>query len=270
MSAAGQQGRGSSSGGRGRGWYGRGGGGRGRTPPSLRSTGFKGDIKGIEEHVFDLIGGSKQAIKYDTRLDKICVYVGNEFDHGDDLVICIKDNLMPASFPDPADLPEDASQAAKHRWKKNCDLVEVRSQQMAANNKRLYTVVWAQSSEGLKAKLGESSMFRGIELARDGLRLLGLVRAAMRDHQEKMAPCAAIYKARKMFIEYRQPECSSVSEYFDQFKSLLEVLGSLDAIPAPSEKSIEHLERLAPSATDADGVIPTRSRSQMKKAVQEY
>jgi hypothetical protein len=87
--------------------------------------GFKGDIKGIEDHVFDLIGGSKQAIKYDLTLDKICVYVGNEFDHGHDLVISIKDNLMPASFPDPDDLPENASQAAQYRWKKNCDLVEI-------------------------------------------------------------------------------------------------------------------------------------------------
>jgi hypothetical protein len=146
---------------------------------SLRSTGFKGDIKGIEDHVFDLIGGSKQAIKYDLTLDKICVYVGNEFDHGDDLVISIKDNLTPASFPDPDDLPENASQAAQYCWKKNCDLVEIRSQQMAKNVKRLYTVVWAQSSEGLKARLGESSEFPEIELARDGLRLLGLVRARL-------------------------------------------------------------------------------------------
>jgi hypothetical protein len=245
--------------------------------PSLRSTGFKGDIKAIEDHVFDLIGGSKQAIKYDLTLDKICIYVGNEFDYGNDLVMCIKDNLTPASFPDPEDLAENASQAAQHRWKKSCDMVEVRSQHMADNVKRLYTVVWAQSSEGLKARLGESSEFPGIQQARDGLRLLGLVRAAMRDHQEKLAPCAAIYKARKMFIDYRQPERSSVSEYFDQFKSLLEVLDSLDAIPEASEKSIAHLERLAPSVPDADGVIPTRGRALMtrgralmKKAAQDY
>jgi hypothetical protein len=85
--------------------------------------GFKGDIKDIEDHVFDLIGGAKQAIKYDLTLDKICVYIGTVFDEGNNLVSCIKDNLTPASFPDPADLSADASQAAKYRWRKACNLV---------------------------------------------------------------------------------------------------------------------------------------------------
>jgi hypothetical protein len=106
MSAAAQQGHGSSSGGRGCGC-----GWGGWAPFIPRKTGFKGDIKEIEDHVFDLIGGSKQAIKYDLMLNKICGYIGNVFDDSNELISCIKDNLTPASFPDPADLPENASQA---------------------------------------------------------------------------------------------------------------------------------------------------------------
>jgi hypothetical protein len=36
--------------------------------------------------VFDFIGGSKQAIKYDKMLEKICGYIGNVFEDSNKLV----------------------------------------------------------------------------------------------------------------------------------------------------------------------------------------
>jgi hypothetical protein len=104
---------------------------------------------------------------------------------------------------------------------------------MNSNINCLYTIIWVQSSEGLKAKLEEASEFRNIEQASDGLCLIGLIQAAM---QEKMAPGVAAYKARKMFLEYVQPSYTSAREYYDHYKSLLEVLHSLGAVPSPTEK----------------------------------
>jgi hypothetical protein len=92
----------------------------------------------------------------------------------------------------------------------------------------------------------------------------------MRDHQDKMAPCAAIHKARKRLLEYLEPEYSSACQYYDHYKSLLEVLRLLDAIPAPSAKSMELMERVATTVTDADGVVMVRSRAQLEKAAQDY
>ena len=60
-------------------------------------------------------------------------YIGNEYDDGGELVKCIKNNLMETTFDLPADLPAEASAAARMVWEKKCGLIATAEDKMRKN-----------------------------------------------------------------------------------------------------------------------------------------
>jgi hypothetical protein len=198
-----------------------------------------------------MVGGSKQAIRYEKTLEKISGYVGNEFDDGGELVICIENDLTLATFNMPPELPENAGAGLLKRWEKKIDLLAVKENKMRKNVNRLYAVVWSQSSDSLRTKLEALADFETVKMARDGLRLLRLVRNVMQDYQDKIFPVVAGYKARTMVLNYRQQRHESVRDYNDAFKSMNGVLKNIGATISPMGAVVE-LVRLNVAANADD------------------
>ena len=80
--------------------------------PAKQGT-YVGTAKELEGFIFDMVGGSRQALMY-----RITSYIGNEFKEGGDLIRSVVNNLTTPEFVIPPDLPATASRASNicSRW----------------------------------------------------------------------------------------------------------------------------------------------------------
>jgi hypothetical protein len=90
-----------------------GGGGRRGHFNRPKQVAFIRTVKGLEGFIFDMVGGSRQALMYEKTLERITLYIGNEFKGRGDLIKSIEKNLSDPVFVLPPDLPVRANQGEK-------------------------------------------------------------------------------------------------------------------------------------------------------------
>jgi hypothetical protein len=200
---------------------------------------FVGTVKELEGFIFDMVGGSRQALMYERTVERITLYIGNEFKEGGDLIKSIENNLSDPIFVIPPDLPATASQGEKRLFEKECDEIFDRKKRYRTNNERLYSVVWGQCAENSRAELESSDDFEDVSRKLDGLGLLRILRSVMQNYQDKKYGPLASFQVKRQFFGYRQHENQSTRDYYEGFKSMARVLETIQATVGPDPGTVK-------------------------------
>jgi Reverse transcriptase (RNA-dependent DNA polymerase) len=235
-------GKGGRGGGRG-GYTGRGyGGNKGNAHDHQQRTSkgpaFAGETAELEGSIFDLVGGSKQALSYTKSIEKLRWYLGIKTKGGAEIAQCIKDDLSEPKYIVPPDLASDATASAKRIHDKLLDKMVDRMDLFEQNRKTLYTLVWGQCAESVRARLEEMDGFDSAEDMMDGMALLRLLRSVMQNYQDKKYGVMAREEAKGMYRKFHQLPGQSPRDYHDAFKSIYQMLATNGAAPKPSNTTI--------------------------------
>ena len=209
-----------------------------QTPSAPKKSAFAGSVKDLDGAVFDLAEGAEQAILYEETLKAILHHIGNTYDNGDDVTGSIVNDLTQVEFDLPADLPENASAAAKRAWNKKVDLVAVSEDKLERNLKRLYALVLAQTSDPLLTKVMEQDEYEDIAATRDGLGLLACIRNVMQDYEDSDYGPEQSRKAKLMLLNCIQRKNQDLKTYYNAFKTMVKVVKSVGANIGPDDATI--------------------------------
>jgi hypothetical protein len=135
--------------------------------------------------------------------------------------------------PDPPD--ETADRTDTRIWEKEVDKYVDRCEYYKQNKSTLYTVIWAQCSLPMQAKLKSLPEYNPIHRNDDCLGLINSIRAVSMKFESHDYLYKAMYAATKKFFNYRQGPKEIEAEYMANFKDLLDAIiyygGSLGEDP---------------------------------------
>jgi hypothetical protein len=119
--------------------------------PVAQKNKFEGQCKELEGYVYHICG-AQQANQYMKTTKEIGLYVSQHYSHGAGIGTAVRTLARPV-IEDLADPALDASLAVKKHWE---DQLKRWSQQMDTleeNISKLYSLVWGQCSDALRAKI---------------------------------------------------------------------------------------------------------------------
>jgi hypothetical protein len=256
------------SGGRGRGRGGRGGrsGGRGRSQPNAGSRSsnrqrFKGNTEGMNGHVFQTPGESKNQTQFTKTMEALAEYAAKNFEYPGD-ILPLFTNLTIPTLQQPADPTDDEakSPAKMEIWKLKLKRFVEREDKLQDNLKASYAVIWGQCSEAMKAKLTSLPNYATFSKKHDCAAILKEIKAIMYRLEGETYVALSLANAHHTYRNIQQGGHESVSQYFKRFKSVVEVLEHLGAsVGDTSKRAIDGLAAADPSFPDATD--PDRQRT---------
>jgi hypothetical protein len=206
---------------------------------SKSSTKFTGSIEQLKGKIFDY-GVSRTEEIYADTTKEIAGYVGRTFSEGG-VMKTIVETLEYPTLPMPSDPPDNATLTEKKVWEEKVKL-HVRSERdIELGVTRLWSVVWGQCTEAMKAKLEGMPDHERIKYQSDGIRLLKNIRTTVYQFQKQKKNAVAMHMAKRKFYTFSQKAGMSNHEYLEKFKTVLEVLESNGAEIGTDEALVDTL-----------------------------
>ena len=197
------------------------GGNGGSNKVFVRSSKFEGKCDDLKGHIFDC-SDSKQADTFVTTKKEISEYVGREYTYGGDARLAVENMAKPA-IPEPEDPPEGASRTQERIWEKKVDEYVKRSSYMDENVKKVFSLVWGQCTEALRAKLQGIDDFKAMWDSGDGLALLKAIKTICFRFESQKNIAHAIHDAKRRFYMLSQGK-STITQYLETFKNVVDVI----------------------------------------------
>jgi hypothetical protein len=119
--------------------------------PPTRQPRFQGKCDELKGHIYDC-SDSRQSDVYTKTTKEIGEYIGRTYRYGSDVRRAVQKLTMP-NMPVPADPAEGANKAIVRMWEKKIDEFVKRELALEENLRTLYTVVWGQCTEIVRARL---------------------------------------------------------------------------------------------------------------------
>jgi Reverse transcriptase (RNA-dependent DNA polymerase)/Zinc knuckle len=180
---------------------------------------FEGRCEVLKGYIFDCTD-SRDADTFSNTTKEIAIHVGSKYDYGADISIAVE-NLELPTLVEPADLPQGANETKKRMWEKRVDGFIKRETMLEENVKTLYSLVWGQCTENLRAKIESVKEYDRMSKARDGIMLLKTIKSIAFNFQAHKHPLQSLYECRQRFERCRQGKLT-VAQYFEKFINLVE------------------------------------------------
>ena len=208
-----------------------------------QATKFEGRCEDLKGHIFDCTD-SRDADTFCNTKKEVAIYIGSKYDYGADISLAVEELVLP-TIDVPADIASNASATVKRIWEKRIDAFVKRETMLEGNIKTLYSLVWGQCTESLRAKLESDKDYVSMSKARDGVMLLKSIKGIVFNFQAHKHPVVSIHEARQRLSRFRQKKLT-VAQYFEKFTNLVEQVehcgGSVGNDPARLEAfmSVDH------------------------------
>jgi hypothetical protein len=187
---------------------------------------FKGAISEMNGHVFECHGEAYSAAQFHRTMEELQTYCSQKYKYGEDistLVRSLEDVDMKQYLP--TDPPAGASRSEEEVWKTEISDFVKRKSQFKQNKSALFSVVWAQCSEAMKAKLRSLDDFNTWEKTRDCLLLLKAVKSiSYKFETQGKYVHSSLFLAISAFYQFRQQSTQSNSDYLVKFKALYTII----------------------------------------------
>ena len=199
---------------------------------TIRTNNEKSRLKGaIDElgHYVYFIGSHKQTDNYNVVTEQIYLYILRKMDHGDDIVLVLKngkdidfDEII-ANLPvPPANANVNVTTAANRRVQKVVD----REEKYNANKVQAYSIIYGQCSKSLQNKIKERSNYL-TEIYNNPVKLLTTIKELAHSYQPDKYPIMSTLKALTTLINCKRREDENVTDFARRFKSAKDIFISL-------------------------------------------
>ena len=200
----------------------RGGKNKNRNNNHKNDSGFKGKCADLAGHIFDC-SKPGQADLYVTTKEEIEDYVGRSYKYGGDIKWSLE-NLEKYNIDEPEDLPDDHTNTQELIWKKRVEEYVKRDIALTENLKTVYSLVWGQCTDILKAKLEALTVYTKIKKDYDVIGLLKQIKTITYKFEEHNYIYLSLYNAWRNFYTFKQGKDDTNAQYLEKFTNMVDVL----------------------------------------------
>ena len=215
------------------------------TTQTNNATKFEGKTEGLKGFVFDT-HGIDQAEKFNTTIKEITEYVERQTDEFSSYAARIlREEVLPTpKLPKkPATTGDaDVDETLVAIWREEIkEHVKVK-RRIDKANENLYGLLWGQTSERIRTKVKGASGYDEMRSDRDSIKLISVLRQVAYNVRHKGCfPATRCYAMRRLH-SLRQERGMSLQVYYEKFKSIMEMLESLQIDPG-TDKGIANFAR---------------------------
>ena len=178
---------------------------------------------------------ARDSDRYLRTLNEIARYAGATLRHGGDIQRTIEESKifripMP-SRPTPVDEDSNEEEILVHEFETDVYQEKVknfvkRKSTLQDNMSKMYSLLWGQCSEPMRAKVKAMLTFEVVKEQMDMIGLLDLIRKSTFDFHSQGNNYHAMIEIQKAQINFRQPKDMSNGDYYEKFNSLAEAYES--------------------------------------------
>lgn len=128
------------------------------------------------------------------------------------------------TIEEPEDPPKDTGRTCTRVWEKRVDEFVKRINYYEENCKILYSLLWGQCTDVLRAKLEALTSFKEISNEADPIRLLAEIKAIVFNFQGQKYQSLSIHEAKRRFFMYYQERNMTCQQYLERFQNRVDVI----------------------------------------------
>jgi hypothetical protein len=168
----------------------------------------------------------------------------------------------------PTDPPTNASRTETRIWEKEVDEHVKRKMYLQENTKTLYSLVWGQCTDVVRARLEAIDTHKDMSEKADSIKLLKEIRALVYNFQSQKYGPHALHEGKRRFYLLSQDKHSTCQVYLERFQNGVDVIehcgGSIGQEPGLVQKVLQDRGKSSNTAT-AD-----ETREAQNAAQQQY
>ena len=193
---------------------------------------FKGSIENMNGHVFEMFGEGAPTTQFTRTCEELEGYALRTYRYGTDMQYLIK------NFEEPTvEVPDDpvasvkseggkmtVSESQKYIWHAELKDHVLRVRMKKENKANMYSVIWAQCSRAMQAKLKTSSQFGKIEKTYDCLAMLEEIKCISYKFETRGYIYTSLHEAKTAFFKVFQYKSESDNEYLTRFRAIVGII----------------------------------------------
>ena len=196
-----------------------------RTPTA--ST-FKGREDAIKGHVYDTVNPSASAAAFITTTEEIAEYAGRTLKMGNHVKRSMERMkevpVAPPVKPKPPAGETKIDELDMEVYRQEVKAYVMNKELLQASMMRIYSVIYGQCSDGVRAKVEAMNNHQSIVDDGDAIGLLKNIKSVMANFQTSRKPVQSIMECKRTLLAYRQGRDQTVPEYYKLFKGLIDVI----------------------------------------------
>jgi len=175
-------------------------------------------------HVFQCSNETIDKNQFNKTLEALEQYIAKNVKYPGDMISLTKELTKP-KITEPLELdPNEKSGLVKALWNRQVDSYYMRSGHIESNLKAIHTIVWAQCSKAMRAKLKSLPDFDTKDGEGDSVWLLKSIRATIMHFETETYVQVSLTDAWISYYNYRQGPDMTLATYVEEFRTLVEAL----------------------------------------------
>ena len=218
--------------------------------PRVPRSNFKGNTEGMNGHTFECYDESGDRTQFSKTVDALKEYSAKNLKRPEDLRPMFEDDMKEPHIEAPDDIFDDATTKEVFLWQASMKTYNLRSDELKSNLNSLYSVIWGQSSESMKTKLRSLNDYT-VQTQKDNcVWLLKQIKGIMHQFDVKQNILYSLNRARFAYMNCKQEPQQTNSDYFDLFRTTVEVLEYYNATVSESPDVLTGTEFATMSVTE--------------------
>ena len=181
-----------------------------------KTSKFEGRCDDLKGHVYDCSNPRQAADEFTRTTREIAEYTGMKY--GAEVKITIE-TLQKPILPMPADPPENATATETRVWERRVDAYVKAEVTLDSDLKKVYSLVYGQCSDALRAKLEAIPNHTVVSTNADVIGLLKNIKSATFSFQSQKYDPHALHEAKRRFYQLNQHKNATCQSYLEAFQN---------------------------------------------------
>ncbi len=191
-------------------------------------TGSKSDFKGnttdMNGYVFECVDESGDRTQFSKTLEVLGQYSSKKFKFPEDLRTLFKEPPRSPYITPPTEPGENATKLEQSLWDSKVAAYSKRCDTLVSNVHALYDVIWGQCSKNMQTKIKAVENY-DIESENDNCAwLLNQIKGVIHQFNSEQDIFYSLHDARLAYMNCKQLQHQSNAEYYEVFRSTVDVL----------------------------------------------
>ena len=168
-------------------------------PSTEKKSDFKGGITELNGHVFEVGSETTKSNQFAQTVEEIGDYMARKYDYGGDVARMLRENkeIDFESLKPPYPV-KDGDSKPEHKvalkiWERKINKFADREDQYMRNKEALFSIIWAQCSDTMKAKVRTLRDYKTLRQNQDCLRLLQEIQGISYKFESQRYPYEAFF-----------------------------------------------------------------------------
>jgi hypothetical protein len=177
---------------------------------------FQGNTEGMNSHLFQCHNETQDQQQFNKTVEALCEYINKELKHtGDVSSLCDTFNVVDLCSVQPEDLDKnEKSMFVKKKWEKEVERYLERVNELDANLRHIFAVIYGQCSYSMQTKLMSSAKFEGMKKKSDCGWLLKEIKGVMNHFETSRLIHISLDIALQNYYTYYQSGSQSLHNFY--------------------------------------------------------